>query len=144
MPMTQYTKEEKQAYYANLRKRWQEAKRIAETDSEAKALYQLHGGNYSFWSFVFVLIQMRAKKLDGIPYIDMRTFHGWRDCGFKVKKGEHSTADGIVWKEFSVESKTQNGDGEKVDAKELEESDAPVRRFPKVYKLFHKSQVEPI
>jgi len=135
--MQTYTQEQKRAYFTSLRERWHTAKKTADSDGEAKTLHKLHGGNYSYWSFYFVLNQMRSLHLDGIPYVDMRTFQGWREVGFKVMKGEHAKVDGIVWKKFGQ-------DYHAAPAVDGEQERASVRLYPKMYKLFHKSQVEPL
>ena len=124
--MKKYTKEEKQAYFQELRDRWKAAKELAETNQfEAAWLeaQQTLGGNFSQTSFIIVKQQLDELGLDGVPYIDTKTFNGWKESGYKVKKGEKSKLSGITW----LESDSENED--KVV-------------FPKQYSLFHKSQVE--
>jgi hypothetical protein len=74
---------------------------------------------------------MQAQGLDGLPYIDAKTFQGWKESGFVVNKGEHSTLSGLTW----IGAKITNKDTG-------EEETAYV--FPKEYHLFHRSQVSPI
>ena len=76
---------------------------------------------------------MQAQQLEGIPYLDARTFQGWKECGFMVRKGEHSTLSGITWIKATTGSES---------AEPGEEEKGFV--FPKEYHLFHRSQVEPI
>lgn len=122
-----YSKDQKIKYFQDLRNRWKESKALADNDETAKALYREAGNGMSYWSFYFTLMSMKAQNLEGLPYIDCKTFNGWKDSGFKVTKGEHSKIDGIVW------MKTKNKDGE-------EDEDSLI--FPKLYHLFHKTQVE--
>lgn len=128
MAQKTYTTEEKNAYFKSLRERWNKSKKLAEGDEVAKALYQEVGGDFSYASFYFTLMEMKAKKLDGVPYIDCKTFNGWRQAGFMVKKGEKSKIDGIVW----LHPKDKDGEDDEDNI------------YPKIYKLFHKSQVDKI
>ena len=126
----EYTKEQKQAYFKDLREQWQKAKELAETD-EITAAYQEAqakiGGDISPTAFLMIKEQMEVQGLEGTPYIDAKTFNGWKESGFKVKKGEKSKLHGITW----IKSKSKNDDDEDYI-------------YPKRYGLFHKSQVEPI
>jgi len=124
-----YTKEQKDAYFKELRARWKSSKELADADQTAKALWQETGGKVSYYSFYFTLMDMRRLGYDGLPYVDCKTFVGWKDTGFLVKKGEKSKISGIVW----IHSVTKNEAGE-------EEIDENV--YPKVYHLFHRTQVE--
>ena len=122
------TKEEKAEFYKVLRQMWKTAKEMSfQEGNTVQAIIENHGLEVSVTSYIMVLNQMKEKNLDGIPYIDMKTFNGWKENGFKVKKGEKSKAYGVAWKV--------------VESKEDEEDD---RVFPKVYHLFHRSQVEEI
>ena len=130
--MTTYTTEQKKDYFKALRSNWQKNKEASQNDADMKAKYdaiRAESPTYSisYTGFYFAAMQMQAQGLDGIPYIDAKTFNGWRDAGFKVKKGEHSKIDGITWV-----STGSNEDGAE-DEKKL---------FPKRYALFHKTQVE--
>lgn len=129
---TQRTTEEKREYYKTLRQRWSEAKKLSEQDNgKLRAIMMTHGlHNISPASFLFVKIQMEKLGLDGLPYIDMLTFNGWKENGYKVKKGEHSKVQGIAW--LTV------GKNEGEEEEEKENSYV----MPKVYYLFHRSQVE--
>lgn len=122
-----YTKEQKQEYFKNLRDRWTTSKALADKDDTAKALYNEVGGDFSYYSFYWTLADMKNLGLEGIPYVDVKTFKGWKDAGFTVKKGEKSKLSGITW--LPVKDK----DGEETEY-----------MVPKEYRLFHKTQVEEI
>ena len=121
-----YTTEQKQKYFQELRESWNKSKALADSDETAKALFREVDGKYSYYSFYFTLMRMKKNKFDGIPYVDCKTFNGWKDAGFKVTKGEKSKISGIVW--LGVKDKEGGEDDEFV--------------YPKLYHLFHKSQVE--
>jgi len=81
---------------------------------------------------------MRAHNFDGIPYLDMKTYQGWKSSGFQVKRGEKSVVSGITWVGVGTRSE---------DPKEAERAEAGGDKgfvFPKEYHLFHRSQVEAI
>ena len=120
-----YTKEQKNEYFKNLRERWATSKALADKDDIVKALYDEVGGKFSYYSFYWTLQDMKNLELEGVPYIDVKTFKCWTDVGFMVKKGEKSKLSGITWMA--------------IKDKEGEETDYLI---PKEYKLFHKSQVE--
>ena len=123
-----YTREQRQEYLRELREQWRESKALAEADKIGEALFRESGlKGVSYYGFMFVHYQMKSQGLDGLPYIDMKTFKGWRESGFRVQKGERSTADGITW--IGV-----GGDPE-ID----EDYDYMV---PKAYKLFHRTQTD--
>ena len=129
--MTKYTAEQKQAYYKALRGKWMTTKLMADKDHYAKTLYEKMNIEVSYYGFYHVYQQMKALGLKGKPYIDCKTYEGWLKSGFKVIKGEKSKIDGIVWMGFKEEKDEEvNGDVE------------PLFLLPKVYHLFHKSQVE--
>lgn len=74
-----YTKEEKKAYFQALRDRWNEAKELSkQKGKEIDAIIASHGLNISPTSYMLVYMQMEAKGLDGLPYLDMKTFAGWK------------------------------------------------------------------
>jgi hypothetical protein len=123
-----HTKEEKQAYFQSLRETWKARKAMSVSDDDAIRAHALSGLQVSYTSFFFTLTDMRAQGLDGIPYIDAKTFNKWIESGYQVKKGEHSTLRGIAW--ISTRKKEDDPKDEFV--------------FPKEYKLFHRNQVEPI
>jgi len=130
MPKT-FTPEEKKKYYQNLRLEWKLAKTFAE-DPEVKNKYnilckQSPGKTISSTSFAFILKGMEILGLDGLPYIDCKTFNGWKNSGFKVQKGETSKLKGIVWMSFKDKKKEEN---------------VPESVYPKLYHLFHRTQVE--
>ena len=127
-----FTKEERAAYFTKLRAGWASAKAQAGTDTEAQAMYQeaqASGVVVSMTGFYFTLIQMRAQRLAGSPYIDAKTFKGWLARGFMVRKGEHSKIEGITW----IMAKGKEGDDEDKGG-----------MYPKGYHLFHSSQVEAV
>jgi len=131
---TKFTAEQKKEYFQGLRNQWKVAKDMAET-AEIKAAWleaqRTTGGTFSVASFAWVFDQMKKEELDGVPYVDAKTFQGWKKSGFSVQKGEKSNLTGIVWMEVKEVKKGE---------KEAEDS----FMMPKVYHLFHKSQVQPI
>lgn len=129
-----FTAKEKKEYYADLRARWNAAKKALTENmiSEIDAIVATHGLNISATSFFIVASSMKAQGLDGIPYLDAKTYKGWKECGFQVKKGEHSTLGSITW--IGVEGKEAKPGEDATDGFVM----------PKAYKLFHRSQVEEI
>uniref|UniRef100_A0A6H2A5J6 Uncharacterized protein n=1 Tax=viral metagenome TaxID=1070528 RepID=A0A6H2A5J6_9ZZZZ len=130
----EYTKEERAAYYKALRERWQAAKNVGDED-EVKAVMMQHGLNFSFRSYMFVKMQMNALGLDGIPYVDAKTFMGWKENGFMVRKGEKSQIDGLTWIAIN---------GKETEAPAEGESENHGFVMPKCYHLFHRTQVDAI
>lgn len=48
-----------------------------------------------------------------VPEIEpIHTFNGWKELGFKVKKGEHSKIRFAIWKFSSKEVEKENGEKE--------------------------------
>lgn len=135
---SKYTKEQKDAYFKKLRERWNMSKKLSENDQVARALYIESKSGISYTSFYFVLLDMRNQGLDGLPYIDCKTYDGWLDAGFQVKKGQTVKIHGIAWKGIKTK---ENGKTEMVNSKDDDDIDY---MFPKMYNLFHRSQVEPI
>lgn len=123
-----YTIEEKKEYFKNLREEWAALKKelTEEKITTFDAIMQANNFKVSPVSFYFVLLAMQRHKLDGIPYIDCKTFEKWKESGFMVKKGEKSKIRGITW------------------IKVNDDDDDDKFIFPKQYNLFHKSQVEAI
>jgi len=126
--MTTYTTEQKKEYFKTLRQNWQKNKELSQNDVDMKAKYEAilkESPDYkiSYTGFYFVMMQMQRLGLEGTPYVDAKTFNGWRSTGFKVKKGETSKIEGITW----------IGN---------EDDDSKKTLYPKRYALFHKSQVE--
>ena len=78
----------------------------------------------SWMGYMFCKRQMENLWLEWLPWLDTKTFEGWKKMWFIVKKGEHAKIHWLTW----------------VAVKD--EDDA--YRYPKVYNLFHTSQVEPI
>jgi len=129
-----FSKQEKKVYFEKLRLDWQRSKALAKNDMKAEALYRESGlKGVSYYSFHYVLKQLRALKLKGLPYIDCKTYHGWQTNGFKVKKGEKSKIKGITWLAVKEDGKMANQKDKKEDIKFL---------YPKIYSLFHKNQIE--
>ncbi len=113
-----------------LRELWKSAKdKLDAGELEAiQAIIATHGMKISATGYNFCRVQMRAQGLDGLPYLDCKTFKGWKDNGFQVRKGEHSTITGITWV----------GVGGKADDELLTDFEYMI---PKEYHLFHRSQV---
>ena len=129
-----YTQQEKRDYYTELRRKWKETKELAKTN-EYGAIYEAVtalGVDTSEESIAFVYHQMKSLNLPGLPFVDMKTFNGWKKTGFTVKKGEHSQVSGLVWTRIG-EKKTEAGEI-------IQEGYS----IPTAYKLFHTSQVQPI
>ena len=100
--MFTHAKEEKQAYFKSLRDRWTANKLSADQDQDARAKWQATqnespDNKVSYYGFFYALQAMRAQNLPGVPYVDAKTFQGWKSSGFIVKKGQHSTIEGITW-----------------------------------------------
>ena len=126
------TPEQKKEYMIGLRNRWTIAKKLF-TDKKAKAIDVImatHGMNFSRMGFFFCQLQMEKQGLEGIPYLDAKTYQGWFDSGFRVRKGEHSTLSGVSW--VSVGGKDETDTTEATDG----------FMFPREYHLFHRTQVE--
>ncbi len=135
---TKYTPEQKKEYFASLRTRWAANKATADNDADARAQYdammkESPSGKISFYSFYFTLQDMRRQGLDGLPYIDAKTYKGWKEAGFAVKKGQHSPLAGITW--MLVSSNDKDG---------MEDEEGNGYLIPKQYALFYRSQVEAI
>lgn len=128
--MTTYTTEQKKEYFKQLRERWSANKTNADNDTDAKVRYEAimreTNGKFSYYSYYFTLCDMRKNGFEGNPYVDCKTFNGWRAVGYKVKKGAKSKITGITWL-----STGKDDDGDEFI-------------YPKMYHLFHSSQVEPI
>jgi len=139
------TKKQKQDYNKELRDRWNAAKKLLD-DKRIKvidAIMRTHGLNYSRTGFFIVYRDMQKQGLDGVPYVDAKTYKGWRESGFQVRKGEKSTLGGITWVGASKEGPSTSAD----NTNNTDESGEGENRgffFPKSYKLFHRSQVDAI
>jgi len=125
-----YSKEDKKRYFEGLRKAWQEAKEKSAQDVDVQTKWQAineqAGGKLSYVGFYFTYMSMQAQGLEGLPYVDAKTFEGWKNNGFMVKKGEHSTLSGITWIAVNPGESPENYD----------------YLLPKEYHLFHRTQVE--
>lgn len=131
--MAKYTKEERGAYFKILRDKWKVNKLNADNDDDARAKWQAiqaesPEGRISYYGFYFTYIDMQAQGLDGLPYVDAKTFQGWQTAGFTVKKGEKSKISGITW----IQCANKKEGSEDADGGAL---------YPKLYNLFHRSQV---
>lgn len=118
---------------------WRKAKAYADANKDdvekmINAVAALRGLEFSPYSFMFVMMQLAALNLSGTPYIDVNTFHGWKNLGRSVKPGEHSQIFSITWVSSSREA-----DGADAAAAEAPEES---RKYPKLTKLFHVSQTE--
>lgn len=124
------SKEEVKAFHAKMREMWEIAKAFSETKEYDAAWMEAQTTltkAFSLPAFIFVKKQLEALGLEGTPYVDTKTFSGWIENGFKVKKGEKSVIDGYTF--IEVENKKEGEDN---------------FIAPKTYHLFHRSQVEPI
>ena len=123
-----HTKEEVKEYYNSMREKWREAKQLSqsieELDREDLLKVQMSVPTMSATWFMFCRMQMRNLWLEWLPWIDCKTFKGRKDFWFRVKKWETSKITGLTW--------VRVGD----------EDDSYV--YPKIYHLFHTSQVEPL
>lgn len=119
----------KQEYFQGLREQWTAAKEYANIDA-IQAILNNHGLNVSPISYAIVEKQMQDLDLEGLPYLDCKTFQGWKRSGFIVCKGQKSKISGIAWLKVEKENPA-------ADEKES-------FMMPKEYKLFHKTQVKEI
>jgi hypothetical protein len=134
-----FTKEQRADYYKNLRARWTANKAAAAQDTDAAARYaaimaETPDYKISYAGFYFTYSEMKRQGLDGIPYVDAKTFQGWRASGYQVTKGSKSMLAGITWI-----ATTGTGKSEAIN----NDSDS-TRLYPKQYALFHRTQVEEI
>lgn len=124
-----HTKEQVKEYYNWLRWKWKEAKVLSESITELDKAdllkVQMSVPTMSWIWYMFCKIQMRNIWFEWLPWIDMKTFKGWKECWFKVKKWEKSKVFGITRIPF-------------------DKDDWESWMYPKVYHLFHTSQVEAI
>jgi hypothetical protein len=118
-----------------LRAKWNTAKQLMTEKkiSEIDAVMMTHGLNFSRTGFMIVSQEMQQQGFDGIPYVDAKTYKGWRENGFQVRKGEKSTLGSITWV----------GVGKKAPTPAKPEGESGFL-FPKSYNLFHRSQVDAI
>jgi phospholipid N-methyltransferase len=129
--MTQKQKERNQ----DLRNKWNHAKQLLNDKaiSEIEAIMHTHGLNFSPTGYKIVAMEMAQQKLEGIPYVDAKTYKGWLENGFQVRKGEKSTLGSITWV----------GVGKKEPTPAKPEGKSGFL-FPKSYNLFHRSQVDAV
>jgi len=115
-----------------LRQQWQAVKQLSGQD-EVRAIITERGLKISVFGYLFVKMQMNKLGLEGTPYIDCKTFIGWKESGFMVRKGERSQIKGITWISAGSRNEVVMTDAE---------TGADSYLFPKEYHLFHRSQVE--
>lgn len=150
-----HTKEERSKYFAGLRSRWSNNKALADQDQPARVRFdaiqaeaEAQGARVSFYGYYFTLKEMQSQGLDGDPYIDAKTFQGWKLAGFQVKRGEHSLIKGITWITAGTGAEKSAGTDQPARSVALDQpegdQDGGGRLYPKEYSLFHRSQVEPI
>lgn len=137
-----YTSEQKTEYFAGLRAEWSEAKRLASQNDRLGAillqLEQMGIPELSLANVQLILMQAEEQGLDGVPYVDFKTYDYWLKAGFRVKAGEKSTIHSIVW----VDPAKKGQKAEVVPAHDKEVRSRAL--IPKRTALFHASQVEPI
>lgn len=77
--------------------------------------------------------------LNGVitPDQEIHTFAGWKERGFKVRKGEHAVARFSIWKYAGGKGKDDNGE-------EVETVELGGRCFLKESCWFSSAQVEPV
>ena len=118
-----FSKEEKAAYYKAMRDQWQAAKDYSETHAdEIVEIIAEQGLNISPKSFALIYQQMQALGLEGWPYLDAKTYQGWKENGYQVKKEEKSALKGIRWIEAGPKKN-----------QEPEDDDDGGYMFPRVY-----------
>ena len=134
--MAKFTVAQKKAYFTEQQARRRDAK-AALTEgrlSEIEAIIANHGMNISSTGFQIVAMEMKRHGFDGLPYLDAKTYKGWKENGFQVKKGEKSVLSSITW--IPVNGKGTAG------IKPGEVGEDRGYAMPKTYRLFHRSQVE--
>ena len=133
----QYTKEEVAAFYGRQRERWAKSKELVNTDECLAVLREMAAqgiDNVSPTSVMFVVSQLKELNLPGLPFVDVKTFQGWKEIGMIVKKGEKAIITGVSWKPTERTNK---------ETGETEET-GNGRLLAKSYSLFHRSQVQKI
>ena len=121
-----------------LRSQWADVKKLLSDEkiSEIQAIIATHGMSISAIGFMFVSLQMSTQGLGGLPYLDAKTYKGWKQNGFQVKRGAKSTLSGITWINVG------GGDDPDIADTKHKGTDDGGYMFPKEYHLFHRSQVE--
>ena len=76
---------------------------------------------------------------------EIHTFQGWKDRGFSVKKGEHSTIKFPIWKHTVKMLNTNTGSAEldKMN-QQINDQGGEINMFMKMSAWFTAAQVEPI
>ena len=129
------TKEQKKAHSKELRERWNAAKKLSEQKGhEIDAIIMSHGLDISRTGFMMISMQMKHLGLEGLPYLDAKTYPGWKENGFQVQKGQSSCMSGVTWIKAGGKAGEPAAAAVAVD-------DKKGFMFPKEYKLFHRSQV---
>lgn len=87
---------------------------------------------------VFVTVEMNGETKQLEMPEEIHTFNGWKERGFKVKKGEHSEIKFPIWKHTVKEKRADELTGNPLE-------DAPkTNMFMKLSAFFTAEQVEPI
>lgn len=129
---TKRTKKQRAEFMKNVISQWKVSNKLADEDQGAKEIFDsLKQKNRSYHAFYFVLKAMRELGLEGLPYKDCRTYGKWKEAGFQVEKGESSKIIGLTW--INPNKKEEEKDEEKIEY-----------LIPKIYKLFHRTQVKVI
>lgn len=133
----QYSKEEIKAFYGKQRERWMKSKELVNTDECLGILREMAAqgvSNVSPTSIMFVVSQLKELGLPGLPFIDVKTFQGWKEIGYTVIKGQKAIINGVSWKPTERTNK-ETGETEETGGGRL---------LAKSYSLFHRSQVQRI
>ena len=126
---TKRTKEEVKDYYASIKREWKEAKELwdvisAEQQQELLEIQWIIPQMSATW-YMFCKRQMSILWLEWLPWVDTKTFKLRKDSWYVVKKWQKSV---IIW----------------LTRIKVEREDDEEFMYPKLYKLFHRDQVEKI
>lgn len=125
----QFTPEQKKEHFNHLRQQWQQAKTLSQSDELTAVYSQLKGmgvGDISLYNVSLIFMQAQQLGLEGLPYVDFKTYEHWKKAGYQVKRGEKSPVYSLTW----VGSKGEEGE------------EVSKVKWPKLTHLFHSSQVE--
>lgn len=85
----------------------------------------------------FIKVEINGEEREFELPEEIHTFNGWKERGFKVKKGEHSEIKFAIWKYTEKAKKEEEKTGNPLE-------DAPVKNmFRKMSAFFTRNQVEP-
>lgn len=137
MNKSKFTPEQKKAYFQALNESWRKTKDLSETEKCQAIIAECfaQGVVASERGIAYVWEQMERLGFEGLPHIDCKTLKYWKEAGYRLKNNQSCLIKGITFKKIT--SKKEN-EGKSQDEKEA------VYSYPKVYNLFHSSQVEPI